>query len=199
MPRPRSATTWGLPPGRTGPSGCPQAAASALSPAYAAVDTTPNWRDQPTKRDADAARWKQHLAEVAGYLAAGNEWPQVYKTDDRAERVLGVWLHTQRIDYQAGKLTAAKEARPNKDGLGDPVKHRLWLVFAVILALGVTVHFVVRSAEDRVADRMRSGAGRFVIPAEWKLPTRLSGPSGSCALARTRVPASRVAGRPGKS
>jgi hypothetical protein len=91
-----------------------QAAAGALSPAYAALDTIPNWRDQPTKRDADAARWKQRLAEVAGYLATGNEWPRVNKTEDRDERTLGVWLHTQRIDYRAGKLTAAKEAQLNE-------------------------------------------------------------------------------------
>jgi hypothetical protein len=43
------------------------------------------------------------------------------------------------------------------------------LAFAAILALGVTAHFVVRSAEDRVTDRMLSGAGRFAIPADWKL------------------------------
>lgn len=91
-----------------------QAAAGTLSPAYAALDTIPNWRDHPTKRDIDAARWKQRLAEVAAYLAAGNEWPRVNKTDDRDERVLGVWLHTQRIDYRIGKLTAAKEARLNE-------------------------------------------------------------------------------------
>lgn len=91
-----------------------EAAAGALSPAYAALDTIPNWREQPTKRDADAARWKQRLAEVAAYLAAGNEWPRVNKTDDRAERVLGVWLHTQRIEYRAGKLSAAKETRLNE-------------------------------------------------------------------------------------
>ena len=49
------------------------------------------------------------------------------------------------------------------------MKHRLWLVFAVILALGVTAHFVLRSAEDGVTDRMLSGAARFAIPADWKL------------------------------
>lgn len=91
-----------------------QAAAGTLSPTYAALDTIPNWRDQPTKRDADAARWQQRLVEVAAYLAAANEWPRVNKTNDRDERVLGVWLHTQRIDYRAGKLTAAKEAQLNE-------------------------------------------------------------------------------------
>ncbi|GGI00112.1 helicase associated domain-containing protein [Arthrobacter liuii] len=86
-----------------------------LSPAYAdALDAIPGWRTYPTKRDADAARWKQRLAEVSAYLAAGNEFPRHNKTDDREERTLGVWLHTQRIDYRAGKLTQAKEAQLNE-------------------------------------------------------------------------------------
>ena len=32
-------------------------------------------------------------------MAASNEWPRGNRIDDRAERALGVWLHTQRIDY----------------------------------------------------------------------------------------------------
>lgn len=92
-----------------------QAAAGSLSPAYAqGLDRIPGWRDQPTKRDADAARWKQRLAEVTAYLAAGNDWPRHNKTEDHEERVLGVWLHTQRMDYRAGKLTPAKETRLNE-------------------------------------------------------------------------------------
>lgn len=49
------------------------------------------------------------LGEVAAYLKAGNKWPRHNKTDDREERTLGVWLHTQCIDYRAGRLTAGKE------------------------------------------------------------------------------------------
>lgn len=74
----------------------------------------PGWRTYPTKRDADAARWTQRLTKVAAYLAAGNEWPSHNKTDDRVERLLGVWLHIQRVDYRAGRLTAAKEAQLNE-------------------------------------------------------------------------------------
>ncbi|MFX1822247.1 hypothetical protein PV768_20950 [Pseudarthrobacter sp. CC4] len=48
------------------------------------------------------------------------------------------------------------------------MKRRIWLVFAVILALGVTAHFMVRSAEDKVTADMLSRAGRFAIPADWK-------------------------------
>lgn len=92
-----------------------QAAAGALSPAYAAaLDEIPNWRDYPTKRDTDAARWTQRLAEIAAHRAAGNDWPRHQKTDDHMERTLGVWLHTQRIDARAGKLTATKEQHLNE-------------------------------------------------------------------------------------
>ncbi|GAC1353417.1 MAG: hypothetical protein NVSMB43_27320 [Pseudarthrobacter sp.] len=79
-----------------------EAADGTLSPAYAALDTIPGWREQPTKQEVDQARWKQRLGEVAAYLNAGNEWPRHNKTDDREERVLGVWLHTQRIDHRLG-------------------------------------------------------------------------------------------------
>ncbi|MDQ0769371.1 hypothetical protein QF031_002120 [Pseudarthrobacter defluvii] len=92
-----------------------EAADGTLSPAYALVlDSIPNWRDYPTKRDADAARWQQRLAELAAYLAAGHDWPRHNKTDNQEERTLGVWLHTQRIDYRAGKLGPAKEEQLNE-------------------------------------------------------------------------------------
>ena len=92
-----------------------EAAAGTLSPVYAtALEAIPNWQDYPTKRDADAARWTQRLGEVSAWRAAGNDWPRHQKTDDREERVLGVWLHTQRIDSRAGKLTAGKEKQLNK-------------------------------------------------------------------------------------
>jgi len=86
-----------------------EAAEGCLSPAYASLDKIPGWREYPTKRDADEARWKQRLDEVAAYLAAGNQWPRHNKTEDQEERTLGVWLHTQRITRRTGKLDAAKE------------------------------------------------------------------------------------------
>ncbi|TQJ36731.1 helicase associated domain-containing protein [Arthrobacter sp. SLBN-122] len=91
-----------------------ETAAGSLSPVYAAaLDTIPDWRDYPTKRDADAARWAQRLGEVAARRAAGKDWPRHNKTEDQDERTLGVWLHTQRIDARAGKLTAAKKKQLN--------------------------------------------------------------------------------------
>jgi hypothetical protein len=91
------------------------AAEGNLSPDYAtALDTIPRWRDHTAKREADAVRWKQRLAEVSAWLAGGNDWPRHQKTDDQEERTLGVWLHTQRIDHRAGKLTESKEQQLNK-------------------------------------------------------------------------------------
>lgn len=49
------------------------------------------------------------------------------------------------------------------------MKRRVWLVIGVVLVLAATALFVVRSAEDKVTDRMLSGAGRFAIAADWKL------------------------------
>lgn len=46
---------------------------------------------------------------MAAYLTVGNNWPRHHRTEDEEERVLGVWLHTQRIDYRAGQLDSAKE------------------------------------------------------------------------------------------
>jgi hypothetical protein len=56
------------------------------------------------------------------------------------------------------------------------VKHKLWLVLAVILVLAATAHFMVRSAEDRVTAEMLSRAGRFAIPADWKLTDEIVRP-----------------------
>lgn len=91
------------------------AAEGTMSPVYAeALDTIPGWRDHTAKRAADVARWHQRQGEIAAWLAAGNDWPRHQKTDDQQELTLGAWLHTQRIDYRAGKLTAAKEKQLNE-------------------------------------------------------------------------------------
>lgn len=92
-----------------------EAAQGTLSPAYAeALDVIPGWSRPSTKQAVDEARWRQRLAEVAAYRAAGHDWPRHNKTQNQTERTLGVWLHVQRIDYRAGKLTAAKETQLNE-------------------------------------------------------------------------------------
>ncbi|MEW1810476.1 helicase associated domain-containing protein [Pseudarthrobacter phenanthrenivorans] len=92
-----------------------EAAQGTLSPVYAkALDVIPGWSRRSRKQADDEARWKRRLAEVSAYRAGNHDWPRHNKTNDQTERVLGVWLHTQRIDYRAGKLTAAKETRLNE-------------------------------------------------------------------------------------
>lgn len=56
------------------------------------------------------------------------------------------------------------------------MKHKLWLAFAVVLVLATTAFFVVRSADDKVTDRMLSSAGRFAIPADWKMTDEIVRP-----------------------
>lgn len=46
--------------------------------------------------------------------AADHDWPRHNKTDDQAERTLGVWLHIQRIDHRSGKLDPPKEKQLNQ-------------------------------------------------------------------------------------
>lgn len=45
---------------------------------------------------------------------AGGDWPRHQKTPDADERVLGVWLHGQRINYKQRKMAAEKEALLNE-------------------------------------------------------------------------------------
>lgn len=89
-----------------------EAAQGTLSPTYAeALEAIPDLHRPPTKQADDEARWRRRLAEVSAYRAAGNEWPRHNKTQNQSERVLGIWLHVQRISDRAGKLESAKKAQ----------------------------------------------------------------------------------------
>lgn len=92
-----------------------EAADGKLSSAYReALTAIPSWDSPSTRKAEDAARWQQRLEEIAKLRDAGGDWPRHQKTDDRVERTLGVWLHTQRMDYRAGKLSPAKEYSLNE-------------------------------------------------------------------------------------
>lgn len=73
----------------------------------------PNWDTQPTRNETKAARWDQRLSELAGYTATGNDWPRHKNPSTEQERVLGVWLHVQRISRRHHKLALAREEQLN--------------------------------------------------------------------------------------
>ena len=79
-----------------------------------ALATIPGWDRPSTRKADDAARWQQRLEEIASLRDADGEWPRHQKIDNRAERTLGVWLHTQRMDRRAGKLSPEKESLLNE-------------------------------------------------------------------------------------
>jgi hypothetical protein len=95
-----------------------EAAQDTLSPAYAdALDMVADWRKPSAKQADDEARRTQRLTEVAEYRAAGIDWPRQNKTNDLLERMLGVWLHVQRINDPRRKAGTRQESPA---GQGNP-------------------------------------------------------------------------------
>lgn len=92
-----------------------QAAEGTLSPAYReGLAVIPDWDKTSRSKADDEARWQQRLEELLRIRAAGGDWPRHQKTDDLNERILGVWLHGQRIEYRAGRLDPAREKKLNE-------------------------------------------------------------------------------------
>lgn len=92
-----------------------QAAEGTLSPAYReGLAVIPGWDKTSRSKADDEARWQQRLDELRRIRAAGGDWPRHQKTDDLDERMLGVWLHGQRIEYRAGRLDPAREKKLNE-------------------------------------------------------------------------------------
>jgi hypothetical protein len=84
-----------------------------LSPTYSdALQKIPGWEQRPRK-DNDEKRWHQRLNELTAYMNTGNDWPRHKKTDTEEERVLGMWLHIQRMKYRRNELDQDKEAQLN--------------------------------------------------------------------------------------
>jgi hypothetical protein len=84
-----------------------------LSPTYRnGLQDIPDW-EQRTRKDDDEVRWSQRLQELTGYMAAGNNWPRHKNTDIEEERVLGMWLHIQRMKYRRNELNKDKETQLN--------------------------------------------------------------------------------------
>jgi hypothetical protein len=64
-----------------------------------------------TRKDDDEARWNQRLQDLTAYIAAGNDWPRHKRTDTEEERVLGMWLHIQRMKYRRSELGQDRKAQ----------------------------------------------------------------------------------------
>lgn len=74
------------------------------------LDVIPGWDLASRRKAEDEARWQKRLQQVKGLRDVGGDWPRHQKTQDADERVLGVWLHGQRINYNQGKLATEKES-----------------------------------------------------------------------------------------
>lgn len=86
-----------------------------LSPAVRdGLDVIPGWDQASPKKAEDEARWQKRFQQVKDLREAGGDWPRHQKTPDADERVLGVWLHGQRINYKQRKMAAEKEALLNE-------------------------------------------------------------------------------------
>jgi hypothetical protein len=84
-----------------------------LAPAYSdGLKQIPDW-EQRTRKDSDEARWNQRLRELTTYMAAWNDWPRHKRTNTEEERILGMWLHMQRMKYRRDELAPEKEAQLN--------------------------------------------------------------------------------------
>ncbi len=84
------------------------AAAGTLAPVLRdGLDVLPGWQGAP-RALADETRWRDRLAALAKYRAAGHDWPRHKATVTDEEHELGVWLHTQRYKARRGELDPAK-------------------------------------------------------------------------------------------
>jgi hypothetical protein len=82
-----------------------------LSPTYSdGLQQIPGW-EQRTRKTNDEARWNKRLQELTAYRAAGNDWPRHKRTDTEEERVMGIWLHIQRMKDRHDELDQNKKAR----------------------------------------------------------------------------------------
>ncbi len=84
-----------------------------LAPTYSdGLKEIPGW-ELRTRKDDDEARWIQRLQELTAYMAAGNDWPRHKKTGTEEERVVGMWLHIQRMKYRRDELDQDKKEHLN--------------------------------------------------------------------------------------
>lgn len=76
------------------------------------LEAIPGW-ERPTRKADIEAHWHERLAELTEYRTAGHDWPRHKKTDTEQERILGMWLHIQRMKHRREELSPDKEALLN--------------------------------------------------------------------------------------
>ncbi|ELT42971.1 helicase associated domain-containing protein [Arthrobacter nitrophenolicus] len=87
-----------------------------LSPAYRdGLREIPGWDTPRRQKEQREELWNQRFTELLDFRAAGNDWPLHKEAPSEQERLLGVWLHSQRITYRDGTLRQDREARLNTE------------------------------------------------------------------------------------
>jgi hypothetical protein len=84
--------------------------------------------DVPARTAADRQRWQHRLEDLQVFLEREERWPRYRGYKSEPERVLGVWLHTQKQKHRNGDLPKSYEqaltnATPGWDG---NLRHHHW-------------------------------------------------------------------------
>jgi len=66
----------------------------------------PGW-DVDQRSAEETERWRNRLEEVRAFKASEGRWPQLRRPVPETERILGVWLHSQRQAFGDGRLDSA--------------------------------------------------------------------------------------------
>lgn len=61
--------------------------------------------------EENTARWERRLAQLVQYRQDGNDWPLYQNGSSEEDRVLGMWLHGQRISFRNGILSKEHEGK----------------------------------------------------------------------------------------
>lgn len=86
-----------------------EAAAGALAAELReGLSVLPGWDGPSARAVRDETRWRQRFEELTQLRVDGGDWPRHQKTLNEQERVLGLWLHSQRISARQGVMDPAK-------------------------------------------------------------------------------------------
>ena len=89
-----------------------ESAAGTLSRLYRdRLQEIPGWDAPSGQSEKYEALWNERLIELVGYWAANQEWPSDKNPGSEEERLLGVWLRSQRANHRHGQLRSDREAQ----------------------------------------------------------------------------------------